>query len=299
MLLTFVLLYTLMHKDFGRDPSNRAARDATAARWLAARHRGHIGLYDGFFGPGTGSFLVFLFVRVFGLDFLHASASAKIVNAASNLAAILLFGLTGELSGCWDSPWRSATSPARRSAAISPSGAAARSSAPCSLPSSSCLIAKTAWDATRALILNCVPGPDAAGSRQQAPLAALREIPMDVSLESLLGIALGIGLAAAAGFRMFVPLLAAGIAARTGYLPLTDGFQWLGSTPALLMLGTAAAASRRSPITFPGVDHAARRRRRAGRGGGRRRGQRRGDGGHAAGRHVAASRSSPAAGSRA
>jgi hypothetical protein len=77
---------------------------------------------------------------------------------------------------------------------------------------------------------------------------------MDVSLESLLSIALGIGLAAAAGFRIFVPLLAAGIAARTGFLPLTDGFQWLGSTPALLMLGTAAVAEVLA-YYIPGVDH--------------------------------------------
>ena len=39
-------------------------------------------------------FLVFLFIRVFGLDFLHASASAKVVNCAANVAALLLFGLT-------------------------------------------------------------------------------------------------------------------------------------------------------------------------------------------------------------
>ncbi len=77
---------------------------------------------------------------------------------------------------------------------------------------------------------------------------------MDVSLESLLSIALGIGLAAAAGFRIFVPLLAAGIAARTGFLPLTDGFQWLGSTPALLMLGTAAVVEVLAYF-IPGVDH--------------------------------------------
>jgi Domain of unknown function (DUF4126) len=77
---------------------------------------------------------------------------------------------------------------------------------------------------------------------------------MDVSLESLLSIALGIGLAAAAGFRIFVPLLAAGIAARTGFLPLTDGFQWLGSTPALLMLGTAAVVEVLA-YYIPGVDH--------------------------------------------
>jgi hypothetical protein len=77
---------------------------------------------------------------------------------------------------------------------------------------------------------------------------------MDVSLEPLLSIALGIGLAAAAGFRIFVPLLAAGIAARTGFLPLTDGFQWLGSTPALLMLGTAAVVEVLA-YYIPGLDH--------------------------------------------
>lgn len=95
VLLAVVLLYTLLHKDLGRiHEPRRQGRHGSA---LAAASAGAIGLYDGFFGPGTGSFLVFLFVRVFGLDFLHASASAKIVNAASNLAAILLFGLTGKI----------------------------------------------------------------------------------------------------------------------------------------------------------------------------------------------------------
>jgi hypothetical protein len=77
---------------------------------------------------------------------------------------------------------------------------------------------------------------------------------MDVSFESLLSIALGIGLAAAAGFRVFVPLLVAGIAARAGIMPLTDAFQWLASTPALLMLGTAAVFEVLA-YYFPGVDH--------------------------------------------
>ena len=52
---------------------------------------GAIGFYDGFFGPGTGSFLIFLFVRFFGFDFLHASASAKVVNLVTNLAALAYF----------------------------------------------------------------------------------------------------------------------------------------------------------------------------------------------------------------
>ena len=95
LLLTLVLAYTLLHKDFGLQ--HRPRGQGRRGRALAAAGAGLIGLYDGFFGPGTGSFLVFLFVRGFGLDFLHASASAKVVNAAANVAAIVLFGVTGDL----------------------------------------------------------------------------------------------------------------------------------------------------------------------------------------------------------
>lgn len=58
-------------------------------------------------------------------------------------------------------------------------------------------------------------------------------------LMPLLSVALGIALAAAAGLRVFVPLFALGVAARAGYVPLADGFEWLASTPALIVLGTA------------------------------------------------------------
>ena len=58
---------------------------------------GGIGFYDGFFGPGTGSFLIFLFVRFFGFDFLSASAAAKIVNVACNFSALMWFGYSGHL----------------------------------------------------------------------------------------------------------------------------------------------------------------------------------------------------------
>jgi len=95
LLLGVVLVYSLLHRDLGRE--HRPRSYGRHGAWFAAASAGLIGLYDGFFGPGTGSFLVFLFVRAFGLDFLHASASAKIVNAATNVAALLLFGLTGEI----------------------------------------------------------------------------------------------------------------------------------------------------------------------------------------------------------
>jgi hypothetical protein len=78
---------------------------------------------------------------------------------------------------------------------------------------------------------------------------------MDFSWHSLIGVALGIGLAAATGFRIFIPLLVAGLAARMGVVPLGDSFQWLQSTPALVMLGSAAIAETLA-YYIPGVDHA-------------------------------------------
>lgn len=90
-----VLVYTLMRKDLGHahDPAFAGRRLTAAASLMGAV----IGFYDGFFGPGTGSFFVFLFVRWLGFDFLHASASAKLLNTASNLAALLLFALKGHV----------------------------------------------------------------------------------------------------------------------------------------------------------------------------------------------------------
>src|SRR4030042_1380930 len=57
--------------------------------------------------------------------------------------------------------------------------------------------------------------------------------------ETLLGTAVGIGLSAACGFRVFVPLLAMNVAALTGYLQLAPGFEWIGSYPATIAFGTA------------------------------------------------------------
>jgi uncharacterized membrane protein YfcA len=54
-----------------------------------------LGFYDGFFGPGTGSILIVAFVLVFGDTLTRASGNAKVVNLASNLAALLLFSIKG------------------------------------------------------------------------------------------------------------------------------------------------------------------------------------------------------------
>jgi uncharacterized protein len=56
-----------------------------------------VGAYDGFLGPGTGSFFVILLVGVLGYGFLEASAKAKIANLTTNLVAIIVFGLSGSV----------------------------------------------------------------------------------------------------------------------------------------------------------------------------------------------------------
>lgn len=62
----------------------------------------------------------------------------------------------------------------------------------------------------------------------------------DVSTwQAVMSVGIGLGLAAAAGFRVFVPLLVLSVAARAGYLPLSAGFEWIGTTPALLAFATA------------------------------------------------------------
>lgn len=94
-LLLAVLAYTLWRKDLGaiHAPRLSGRRELLAA--LAAG--GLIGFYDGFFGPGTGSFLIFAFVGLFGFSFLAASASAKLVNVATNLAALAWFASAGHI----------------------------------------------------------------------------------------------------------------------------------------------------------------------------------------------------------
>ncbi len=93
--LSLILIYTLFKKDLGLHHAPRHSKNTEGL--LGTAIGGVIGFYDGFFGPGTGSFFVFLLVRVLGYDFLNASASAKLLNAATNLAAIALFAWKGHV----------------------------------------------------------------------------------------------------------------------------------------------------------------------------------------------------------
>lgn len=104
VLLVAVVLYTWLRPDFGKvvrvgTCSATLADDLLPQRqcWVALVAGALLGFYDGVFGPGAGSFMIFVFVRLYGMDFLHASASAKIVNAVTNAGAILLFAPQGHI----------------------------------------------------------------------------------------------------------------------------------------------------------------------------------------------------------
>ena len=95
VLLVVVALYVFFIKDLGIVHQPKHAPRKT--RWLALGIGSLLGFYDGFFGPGMGSFLIFAFVGILGFDFLSASASAKAVNWCTNLASIIYFSATGQL----------------------------------------------------------------------------------------------------------------------------------------------------------------------------------------------------------
>ncbi len=95
LLFSLVAIYTFIKKDFGLGQGKKLSVRQMTIFSLASG--AVIGFYDGFFGPGTGSFLVFIYVFIFGFNFLQASASAKIVNTTTNLAALYFFFNNGNI----------------------------------------------------------------------------------------------------------------------------------------------------------------------------------------------------------
>ena len=91
-LLVLVAIVTWRARDFGTVhlPRLRPGPALAAGVVIGAA----LGFYDGFFGPGTGTFLIFAFVGLFGFDFLAATSAAKVVNLGSNLSAALYFAAT-------------------------------------------------------------------------------------------------------------------------------------------------------------------------------------------------------------
>ena len=90
VLIAFMIVFTVVKKDFGKESS--VSRFTEGQQTVLGCLMGLvIGFYDGFFGPGTGNFLIMGLIFIYGLDFLHASADAKLVNLATNIAAMAMY----------------------------------------------------------------------------------------------------------------------------------------------------------------------------------------------------------------
>jgi hypothetical protein len=94
-ILSLLVIYTYAKKNFGQ----HIAKDVSKITqiWNAVLISIVVGFYDGFIGPGTGSFLVVAFIALMGFDSLHASANAKMVNLSTNFGSICLFMIKGKI----------------------------------------------------------------------------------------------------------------------------------------------------------------------------------------------------------
>ena len=93
VLLIIVAVYTWFKPDLGKFENLRHLPKRRVQ--IAALAGVVIGFYDGIFGPGTGSFLMLILVASLGYAFITASAIAKVVNVATNVGAIMVFGING------------------------------------------------------------------------------------------------------------------------------------------------------------------------------------------------------------
>lgn len=95
IMLIVIAIYTFMKKQFGQVHVEQVINGKVLL--LAGLGSVIIGFYDGIFGPGTGSFFIFYFIRYLKVDFLHASALSKIANFMTNFAALSFFIPTGHV----------------------------------------------------------------------------------------------------------------------------------------------------------------------------------------------------------
>lgn len=99
VIMLAMLVYTFTKKDLGQ--MQRNSQLTSKELMLGLFFGALIGFYDGILGPGTGSLLAFVFVRFFAYDFLTATASAKIINLTTNLAALSFFVPHGHIWWAW------------------------------------------------------------------------------------------------------------------------------------------------------------------------------------------------------
>ena len=128
VLIPLVAVLTLANRSLGRE--NHSHRQSRQRKYiLAVLAALLLGFYDGFFGPGMGMFLILFYTLALKYDFVTANANTKVVNLASNVAAVVTFIIHGKVIFAIGIPAAAPASPATCSAPNWSSNGAAASSA--------------------------------------------------------------------------------------------------------------------------------------------------------------------------
>lgn len=101
IMLAVVAIYTIFKKDWGSISTDKKFAIHHQIMFMLAIFT--IGFYDGFIGPGTGSFLIFAFLMM-GFNFLKAAGNAKFLNFGSNISALLMFIYLGQVNYAYGIP---------------------------------------------------------------------------------------------------------------------------------------------------------------------------------------------------
>ena len=95
VILISVGIYTIVKKDIGLEDNYIGYDKSKLTKGVLFALL--LGFYDGFFGPGTGSFIIFGLIKIFGFNFVSASGNSKVLNLASNFMSLVLFALSGKI----------------------------------------------------------------------------------------------------------------------------------------------------------------------------------------------------------
>jgi uncharacterized membrane protein YfcA len=95
VMILIIAIYSIFNKSLGVE--NKYVSPTKLTLFLGIIMAFSLGFYDGFFGPGTGSFLMFLLIKIFKFDFVNACGNAKILNFVSNITSLFMFALNKQI----------------------------------------------------------------------------------------------------------------------------------------------------------------------------------------------------------
>ena len=95
IMLLFVGIYSLFSKTIGLKNNFKGITKHNISLGIILAFS--LGFYDGFFGPGAGSFLIFGLIGIYGFDFINAGGNSKVLNFVSNVTSLILFAINGEI----------------------------------------------------------------------------------------------------------------------------------------------------------------------------------------------------------